>query len=919
MNEDQKVQDNNLEWYQLSNESIYEKLEVDPNKGLSKEEVLKRQEIFGKNILPSSKKPSILIIFLKTFLDPLSMIMMLAGFLSLIISLVSGGLTAPDIVGLIIIALIVFINSIIATVQEVKSQNYISSLDSKGKQKILALRGWTKQEVYVEDLVPGDIVYVNAGDFVPADIRIIDNQMALIDESALTGENEPVLKFSEIIDSNNLVLGDQKNIAFMSTLVMEGKLLGVVFGTGSESQIGKIATKITAHKKEKTPLENKVIKLTTIIGLVSIILGVILFVISWFMRDELSLNMRPWNKLMLIAVSAAISIIPESLTIIVKICLMIATKKMVRKNVIIKNPKSIETLGNINVICTDKTGTLTQNKMTVDKVFCNFREYEINKIKYTDNKELFNCISLCSDAIVTKTKIGSPTELATIDLALKAEVNYLKIRKTNKRLDEIPFDSKRKMMTTLNLVEGQKTVYSKGALDYLLKNCTHKLIDGEVTLLTENDREIVATTLNKYASQGMRVLGLATKTISKPKERYENSLIFLGVVAIIDPPRPEVKEAVQIARDGGIRVMMITGDHKITAYEIANRLGIVDDEHNDVITGQEIEELSPEDLKEKLKTTNVFARVNPDHKAVIVKYLQEQKNIVAMTGDGVNDTPSLVKADVGISMGLSGTEVAKEVSDVILADDNFKSIISGVNSGRNVYEKIKYSISFLVAANISQMITILLILAINKNLALGSVNILFHIFIVETIIAIPIGMERERKGVMKNKPPLNKKESILKGIILQITLTTLFNSFFAILNYQLALIMVHETPEIAAEFAKTGVYIAIIFGPIFYALIYNNTFLPIKYKKRSEKVDKYKFNYYLLAFMILAILVTAITLLPIQSLNSFFEFRTVGMPLYMLFAFFASALIQPFFIYSSYLFIKWAVSCYEAKRKSKEI
>ncbi|ASP28334.1 cation-transporting ATPase [Spiroplasma corruscae] len=913
--EEKVIIDEDLEWYQLSNDALFERLEVNPEKGLSKDQVLKKREIFGENILPSSKKPSILLIFFKTFLDPLSLIMIVAGVLSLIISLVVGKLTAPDIVGLIIIAFIVIINSIIATVQEVKSQNYVSSLDSKEKKVILVLRDSVKKEIPIEQLVPGDIIYVKAGDFVPADIRIIENQLALIDESALTGENEPVLKDDEAITSNNLVLGDQKNIAFMSTLVMEGKLLGVVFGTGKDSQIGKIATNITTSNKEKTPLEAKVIRLTTIIGIISLILGLILFGLSWLFKDNLDEGVRSWNRLMLIAVSAAISVIPESLTIIVKICLMVATKKMARKNVLIKNPKSIETLGNINVICTDKTGTLTQNKMSVDKVFYNFKETLVNEVDLENNKEFFNCIALCSDAVISKKKLGSPTELASIELAIKAKCNYKKLRKDYKRIDEIPFDSKRKMMTTLNLIDDKKFVYSKGALDYVLKNCSYKLIDGVKTKLTEEDKKVIINTIENFASQGLRLLGLAYKEKTMPKERYEKDLIFLGALGIIDPPRPEVKEAVEIARNAGIRVIMITGDHKITAHVIASRLGIVDDEHNDVITGQEIEELSDEDLKIKLKTTNVFARVNPEHKALIVDCLQSEKNIVAMTGDGVNDSPSLVKADVGIAMGINGSGVAKEVSDVILSDDNFKSIISGVNSGRNVYEKIKYSISFLIAANISQIITILLILAIEKDLALSSVNILFHIFIVETIIAIPIGMGKERKGVMNNKPPLNKKESVLKGIILQITLTTLFNSIFAFLNYQLTFLILDTTNPYRADFAKTGVYIAIIFGPIFYALLYNDTFLPISLRIKTAKKDKFKLNYYLISFMFLAIITTVITLLPIEKLNAFFEFRTENMPYYLWLLFFLFSFVQLPFIYFGYNLLKKTISYY-SKNKS---
>ncbi|WP_101780423.1 HAD-IC family P-type ATPase [Spiroplasma monobiae] len=575
------------EWYKLSNKKICSILEVDPEKGLSTKEAKARLETYGRNILPKSKKPNWLTIFLKSFLDPLSLIMILSGFASGLVSAISGKVETVDITGLVIIAIIVLTNSVIATIQEVKSLNQVANLN-ENKQVAIVLRDSKKTEVDIEELVPGDIIFVNSGGFVPADTRIIYNQLLKIDESALTGENEPVNKTSDIIKDKNLMLGDQKNIAFMSTLVLEGKMTGVIFGTGKDSEIGKIATKITGHKQEKTPLEKKVTKLTSIIGLASIILGLILFLTSWLLREQLN-EVNPENaqlkNLLLVAVSSAISLIPESLTIIVKICLMVATKKMARKNVIIKNPKSIETLGNVNVICSDKTGTLTQNKMSVDKIFLDFKESNFNDFNEKKYPELVNCITLCSDAIVEKEKIGSATEIATIDFIKKFKIDYKLIRKSNERLDEIPFDSKRKLMTTLNEVEGRKMVYVKGAVDYLLDICSNKLVGGKVTPLTEEDKVKINEQLYSFAKRGLRVLGFSQKDITGEKQRYENNLTFLGCVAIIDPPREEVKASIEEAKSGGIRVIMITGDHKITAFEIATRLGIADDRFDGVLTG----------------------------------------------------------------------------------------------------------------------------------------------------------------------------------------------------------------------------------------------------------------------------------------------------------------------------------------------
>ncbi|AGR41826.1 cation-translocating P-type ATPase [Spiroplasma diminutum] len=894
---DSKTLSLDQEWYKLSNKKICSVLETNPETGLTDREAKIRLEKYGRNNLPKSKKPNWFVIFLKSFLDPLSLIMILSGLVSGLVAITSQKIETVDITGLVIISIIVLTNSIIATVQEVKSLNQVAHLN-ENKQTAIVLRNSKKTEIDIEELVPGDIIFVNSGGFVPADTRIIDNQLLKIDESALTGENEPVKKISDSIKEQNLMLGDQKNIAFMSTLVLEGKMMGVIFGTGQDSEIGKIATKISSHKPEKTPLERKVTHLTATIGLASIILGLILFLTSFFLlTDE---NSKTIKELLVISVSAAISLIPESLTIIVKICLMVATKKMAKKNVIIKNPKSIETLGNVNVICSDKTGTLTQNKMTVDKIFIDFKEMDYKDFEKNKYKELINCITLCSDAIVEKEKIGSATEIATIDFIKKFEIDYKKMRLIHERFDEIPFDSKRKLMTTLNEVESRKMVYVKGAVDYLLDICTNKLINGKITPLTQEDKQIIQDQLYSFAKRGLRVLGFSQKDITENKEKYESNLTFLGCVAIIDPPREEVKASIEEAKKGGIRVIMITGDHKITAFEIASRLGIADNNFDGVLTGQDINELSNEQLKERLKRTNVFARVNPEHKALIVELLQEENNIVAMTGDGVNDSPSLVKADIGISMGITGTEVAKGVSDVILADDNFKSIISGVNSGRNVYEKIKYSISFLIAANISQILTLLLILIINKDIALNSVNILFHIFIIETIVAVPIGMQKERRGVMKNPPPTHKRESLLKGITLQIIITTLFNTLFAVLNYEIAILWFGSD---AKEFAKTGVYIAIMFSPIFYSLLYNNFFLPIKTTKDLKEIDKYRPNKWLLILMLVAFITTTLTLIPIETINEFFDFKTKGLNPILAIIFFINSLLPTVCIYLTYKLI----------------
>ncbi|AOG60084.1 cation-transporting ATPase [Spiroplasma helicoides] len=908
-------------WHTLSNERILKILKTNQNTGLSTKEAQKRLEEFGKNILPKPKKPNIFLIFLKSFLDPLSIMMAIAGITSLIIGLVSNDFQPADKAGLVIVVVIILTNSFIATVQEWKSENQKISLSEK-QQKALVLRDGKKTTIDIEELVPGDIIFSKSGDSVPADSRIIDNQLLKVDESALTGENEAVEKVDDIIKEAEIVLGDQKNIAFMSTLVVEGKMVGVVFNTGKESEIGKIASNISESKRVKTPLEKKVTKLTFFIGIVSVILGILIFGVAFSLKNRADFpeDMKSIYKQMLLAVSSAISVIPESLTIIVKICLMVATKKMAKKHVLIKKPKSIESLGNVNVICSDKTGTLTQNKMFVDGLYVHGQEQDLKEYDITNQNDLINCMALCNDAFIgrKKEKVGSATELALIEYLIANKINYLNLRKTNKRLDEIPFDSKRKIMSTVCEVDGNIVAYTKGAMDYLLPNCKHILEGDKVRPIEDKDIENIKSQLMIFAKKGMRTLGLAKKDLKDLDDEFENKLVFIGLVAIIDPPREEVAHSVKEAHDAGVRVIMITGDHKVTAFEIASRLGIADEEHQDVITGQDISTLSEEELRIKLKTTNVFARVNPEHKAMIVDILQADSNIVAMTGDGVNDSPSLVKADVGIAMGITGTEVSKEVSDVILSDDNFKSIISGINSGRNVYEKIKYSISFLVAANISQVLTILLILGIYQTTALNSVNVLFHIFVVETIVAIPIGMQRERSGVMLNPPPTHKKESLLKGIIIQICLTTFFNTLFAVLSYWITHIYLNgQDTKLIHDYAKGGVYIVIMFSPIFYAILFNNRFLPIINAHKVTIVDKYKPNKWLLILMFVAILLTILTMLPFDALNEFFDFKTVDLDICLLLIYILFVALVPICIWSSYRLITY-IMC-KSQNNSKKI
>ncbi|WP_146638132.1 cation-translocating P-type ATPase [Spiroplasma clarkii] len=559
---------------------------------------------------------------------------------------------------------------------------------------------------------------------------------------------------------------------------------------------------------------------------------------------------------------------------------------MASRNVIVKTFNAIETLGTVNVICSDKTGTLTQNKMTIEKLFLDKNIVELKNFKYDPKEQeqwhFVNGLVLCSDAIsIGNARLGDPTEIALTDWGHTLNINELELRDTYKRIDEIPFDSERKLMTTVNQVDDKQVAYVKGALDNLLKICKKIYLNGKVVPLTETIKTEISQNVEPLLQDALRVLGLAYKIIETGQEfaqdNYEKDLIFLGGVAMMDPPRKEAKFAVARANDSGIRVIMITGDHKITAMAIAKKIGIASPKYNEALTGLEIDALNDEEFKEKLKTVNVFARVNPEHKTRIVETLQSQNKIVAMTGDGVNDAPSLTKADIGIAMGITGTDVAKESAKAILTDDNFATIISGVREGRNVYEKIKRAIAFLLGANFSQMLVILFILSFwaivghtGKIIALGDINVLWHIVSVETILAIPYGLAHSKEQVMMYEPR-SPHESVFKWIFVEIISITFFNTIFAIIAFCIAYYGYKdkiESPDQLMAITSSAAYIVIIFAPIFYVWIVqirNNTV-----KIAKEKSEKATLNEWMLGAMIIAFLLNIITIF-IPGLNDFFN------------------------------------------------
>lgn len=866
----------------MTNEEICKRLNVDPKVGLSSSEAARRLQEEGPNKLKEAKPPNPFILFLKTLIDPLSIIMLLAGFLSIILPLALGRNIEPtEIPGIVVIFSIVLANSIIATTQEVKAQQSLKALQSMTEQHVVVLRDGAQKEVNVENLVRGDIIYLDTGRFVPADIRILEAPQLKVDESALTGESVPVEKTSDVIKVKDPVLGDQINIGFMSTYVTSGRATGIVVATGPFSEVGKIAKSISETKTPKTPLQTKLNHLTAWISAIALVSGVAIFLIQYFGSDQTLDRQNIMISSLIFSISAALALIPESLMIVVTVSLSVAAKKLARRHVIVKNFSAIETLGAVDVICSDKTGTLTQNKMTVEKLYFNERVYDVNEFKYRPNDkqdwDLVNGFILCSDAVSEGgSKIGDPTEIALTDWGHHFQINEIKLRAQNPRVDEIPFDSERKLMTVIVRIKQRRVVFTKGALDQLLGRCTSQMVNGKLKTLTPKDRQRIFKDVVPVLEDGLRILGLATKELgvsekAKGKD-LEERLIFIGAVALMDPPRREARLAVSRAHESGIRVIMITGDHKITALSIGRRLGIVDSQYHNALDGSEIRNISNNQLKEKLKSVNVFARVNPEDKSKIVEVLQSEKDIVAMTGDGVNDAPSLAKANVGIAMGVTGTDVAKEAANTILTDDNFASIISGVREGRNVYEKIKIAIAFLMGANFAQMFVIFFILlfglivkARGEVVALGNINVLWHILTVETILAIPISLGHSREQVMSYTPRA-KNESVFKFVILEIISIAFWNFLFAVIaflityyTYAAHLGLVPKGGKAnwslneRFELSSLAAYVVVIFAPIFYAPIThirNYTVFVPKIRREKIRINEWLFGAMALAFVL---------------------------------------------------------------------
>ena len=775
-------------YYQKRISEVMKACETSEN-GLSHEEIIKRHQQFGYNILDEKKKENPFMIFLKQFQDLLVIILIIAA----IISGMSGQIEST-----IVIVSVIIVNAILGTIQTLKAEKSLDSLKKLSVPKAKVIREGTLQEIDSTELTIGDLVQIEAGDVISGDGRIIECSSLQINESALTGEVESVDKTTDVI-TGQVVVGDQKNMVFSSSLVTNGTGRYIVTHIGMQTEIGKIASMLNNAKERKTPLQKSLDDFSGKLSIGIFFISLIVLCLNLFLAKQSLIDS------LMIAVALAVAAIPEALSSIVTIVLSMSTQKMVKENAIIKNLNSVESLGCVSVICSDKTGTLTQNKMTPQTIYFYNHLMKISELdnRHHDHSVLLKSCLLCNNAVINgEQRIGDPTELALIDLVHEYTKNDIEFKHTAVRTSELPFDSDRKLMSISSL----NHIYTKGAPDVIIKRCSTILINGIKEPITKRHLDAIEKENQRCANNGLLVLGFAYKDYrgNQVTLEDEHDLTFIGLVSLMDPPRIESQDAVAKCKIAGIKPIMITGDHVVTARAIATQIGIYED--GDLsIEGYELDKMSEEELDEKLPHISVYARVAPEHKIRIVKAWQKRGDIVAMTGDGVNDAPALKQSDIGVAMGITGTEVSKDAASMILTDDNFSTIVKAVITGRNVYRNIKNSINYLLSGNFAGILCVFIASLLLLPTPFFPVHLLFMNLITDSLPAIAIGMETGKNGVLKEKPRSSSDSILNKQTVLQITFEGIIIAICTMCAYLFGL---KQDPLVASTMAFATICLA---------------------------------------------------------------------------------------------------------------
>lgn len=803
-------------WYSKTIHAVLENLGVNPRMGLNSVEAEQRLAKHGLNQLTPKKKKSLIKLFFKQLNDALIYVLIAAAILTVVASYYEGHTEFTD---AIIIMLVVFINAFIGVFQEYKAEKAVEALQKMTSPKTLVRRDGMVTEVDSKTLVPGDIVLLDAGRYIPADLRLIESSNLQIEESALTGESVPSEKNAkDLLPESQVPIGDQHNMAFLSTLVTYGRGEAVVVSTGMNTEMGKIAKILEEDEDEMTPLQKRLEELGKMLGVIALVICGIIFGLGLLQGKELI-------EMFVTSISLAVAAIPEGLAAIVAIVLALGTTRMSKKNAIVKKLTAVETLGSVNIICSDKTGTLTQNKMTVTHL------YTVNGLQSVDaltilkeEQKLIYALNLCNDATLTT---GDPTEIALVQLAHQNNIEKTDLDSKFPRLDEKPFDSDRKRMSTLNKVDEGYEVYTKGALDSLLKVTTHIYDQGQLRPITQQDIVKLQDAANDMSLQALRVLAAAFRPTNEvlTAKTMETDLVLIGLIGMIDPPRLEVKDSINLAHQAHIDVLMITGDHRNTALAIAQTLNIAQT-MDQTISGSELDQMSDEELEKNIRNFKVFARVSPEHKVKIVKTLKKLGYIVSMTGDGVNDAPSLKSADIGVAMGITGTDVSKNAADMILTDDNFTTIVHAIEEGRIIYNNIKKAVIFLLSCNFGEIIAIFISVLLGWPVPLLATQILWINLITDTLPAISLGLDESVEDVMKQKPR-DKNESffaeragqraLIGGIL--IGLATLSAFIIGLYEKGISFSEIGQVAHGEASFihASTMAFVVLAFSQLFYA------------------------------------------------------------------------------------------------------